>query len=195
MLRRLILGMGAVGLGLLTMQQRAGAATSASATISSQQLAPNSWQYSLSLTNTGDTTINTFWNAWIVYADTYIYDFLQTQPTSVSSPSGWGGGAVSDSFYSPGYYSIEWQSPTGLAPGQTLSGFTFTTPDDPSEIYGDSFFSGYPVRESWVYHGASQSEPGFELTPTIVPVPEPTTAALLLPAAVLLVHRRRARRN
>lgn len=196
MQRALGLGMLLAGAATFFMLPTAFGATQGSATISSQQLSADSWKYSMELTNTGDTTINTFWAGWIVYADLYVYDLLPTLPSNVSSPSGWGGAAVNDGvLYSPGYYGIEWQSPTGLAPGQKLSGFTFTTSDSPSVVTGDAaIFPGYPADESWVYHGASQSEPGFEFTPTIV-VPEPASAMLIIPGAVLLATRRKRRES
>jgi hypothetical protein len=192
MQRAMGLGIILAGAAAIFAQPAAFGATEASATISSQQLSSNSWKYSMDLTNTGDTTINTFWAGWIVYADLYVYDLLPTLPSNVSSPTGWGGGAVNDgALYSPGYYGIEWQSATGLAPGQKLSGFTFTTSDSPAIVEGDAAsFPGYLADESWVYHGASQSEPGFELTPTIV-VPEPASAMLLIPAGIILASRRR----
>lgn len=187
------LGMGVgAALAVVILGQSAGyAATAATATMSSQQIGVNSYEYSFSLTNTGTAQINTFWTAWIVYGGSFIYDLLPTKPTSVLSPSGWVGQALNDSpSLSPGYYGVEWYSPTGLAPGQTLSGFKFDSPDAPAVVEGTSFFSGYPVRESWVYNGLSQSEAGFELTPTIVPEPAAVGLLALLAGGILLRQRR-----
>ena len=177
---------------LSILESTSSAAVSASATVSSQQLGPNSYRYSLSLTNTGDTTIKTYWFAWIVYFGAYPYDLLPHQPTAVGSPPGWTGSGPNDSPYSPGYYAGEWTSPVGLAPGATLSGFTFDTPDAPTIIGGTSWFGGYPVRESWVYQNiytnVSSSGANAEFTPTVL-VPEPFSA-LLLPLGLLMLRRR-----
>lgn len=167
------------------------AATSASGSLSSQQLGPNSYEYSLTLQNTGTTPIKTFWFGWIVYLGAYPYDLLPSAPTTVVSPSGWNGAALlNDGGFSPGKYGIEWTSATGLAAGAALSGFKFDSPDDPTTVGTQTGFAGYPIRESWVYQGPSQSDAGFEFTPGVV-VPEPGVA-LLVPVG-LLVRRRRGR--
>lgn len=172
-------------------QSAATAATSASGSLSSQQLGPNSYEYSLTLQNTGTTPIKTFWFGWIVYQPFgYIYDLLPSAPTTVISPSGWNGAGLNDSGFSPGKYGIEWTSATGLAAGASLSGFKFDSPDNPTTIGTQTGFAGYPIRESWVYQGASQSDAGFEFTPSVT-VPEPGVA-LLLPIG-LLVRRGSAR--
>jgi hypothetical protein len=59
-------------------------AETASATITATQLAPAEWQYSVTLDDTGSTTVGTFWFAWVPGKD-----FLDTQPTNITSPSGW----------------------------------------------------------------------------------------------------------
>jgi hypothetical protein len=178
-----------VAFALVVWQSAAMAATSASGTVSSQQLGPNSYEYSLNLQNNGTTPIKTFWFGWIVYLGAYPYDLLPSAPTSVVSPSGWNGGALlNDGGFSPGKYGIEWTSATGLAPGASLSGFKFDSPDNPTTIGTQTGFAGYPIRESWVYQGTSQSDAGFEFTPAVA-VPEPAVA-LLVPLGLLLRHRR-----
>jgi hypothetical protein len=177
---------------LTILESTASAAISASATVSSQQLGPNSYRYSISVTNTGDTTIKTYWFGWIAYLGAYPYDFLPHQPTAVGSPSGWIGTAPNDSPYTPGYYAGEWTSPAGIAAGATLTGFTFDSPDAPTTIGGTSQFAGYPVRESWVYQNVyttiNGSGANAEFTPTLL-VPEPFSV-LLLPAGLLMLRRR-----
>jgi len=162
------------------------ASISASATLTSQQLGPNSFEYSLTLHNTGTTNISTFWFAWQPF-----YDFLPTDPSSAPAPANWTGNPIQDGFY--GGFSVEWTTTTSaLAAGGTLSGFKFDTSDPPSVIEGISpeFPFNVPVETSWVYIGASQApgDPGSEFTTTTV-VPEPTIA-LLAPAALLLRRRR-----
>ena len=160
---------------------RANASISASATISSQQLGPGSYQYSLSLTNTGTTPIGTYWFGWIPG-----YDLLPNAPTSVSSPAGWTGGQVGD-YYGVG--SVQWVTNSSpLQPGHTLSGFQFTSPDSPSALNGTSF--GLPVKDSYVYIGAPETDPGFFFQPQTVSVPEPASLLSFTPAAALLICRR-----
>ncbi len=168
---------------LLVCQSFALAATSASATISSQQLGPNSYEYSLLLNNTGTTPISTFWFAWEPF-----YDYLPSNPSSAAGPSGWTGSPVADGFY--GGYSVEWTTTTSpLAAGASLSGFKFDTSDPPSVINGISpQFPFHPVESSWVYQGASQADAGYHFNTTAA-VPEPSLA-LLLPLSLLFCRRR-----
>src|SRR5205807_6570362 len=77
------------------------ATITASATVSSQQLGPASYEYSLILKNTGTTPISTFWFAWEPF-----YDYLPSKLTSASGPAGWTGRPVADELY--GGYSVEW---------------------------------------------------------------------------------------
>ena len=155
------------------------AAISASATISSQQLGPASYEYSMALTNTGTTPIGTYWYAWFPF-----YDLLPSAPTSIISPPGWTGTNAPDVF---GVASARWvNTTTPLQPGQSLGGFKFDTPDSPATLAGTSFF-GNPIQTSYVYIGAPQTDPGGVLIPSVV-TPEPASAALLivLPAALLM---------
>src|SRR5436309_542399 len=78
----------------------AAASIIASGTISRQQLGPNSYEYTLSLTNMGDTPIGTLWHAWFP-----AYDQLSVHPTSITSPPGWTGVDAPDDF---GVASVQW---------------------------------------------------------------------------------------
>jgi hypothetical protein len=171
---------------VIVLQTSAMAQINAMVTYTSQQLGPNSYQYSLTLHNTGTTQIGTFWFGWIPG-----YDFLPSNASNVSSPAGWAGGSIHEAI---GSYAIEWYD-TGspLAAGQTLSGFSITTADSPATLTGPSFLgSFYPVNTSWVYMGELQSglnasDQGTLVTST--PVPEPVSVLLVAPA--LLLARRR----
>jgi hypothetical protein len=163
------------------------AAINATATLSTQQLGPNSYEYSITLNNTGDTNIGTYWFSWIPG-----YDFLTPSPTNVSSPAGWTGGVQQDGFI-PGYYALEWNTATPLAPGQSLSGFKFDSSESPAALMATSYFPPYSVATSYVYIGPSQGDPG-RLFNTAVTVPEPVGLALLVPALAVLASRRRRRR-
>ena len=155
---------------------------SASATISSQQLGPNSYEYTLSLTDTGTTPIGTFWFAWIPS-----YDLLPSPTSNFSGPPGWTGIDAPDDF---GVASAQWvNTATPLQPGHTLDGFKFDSPDAPSVIDGTSSFFGLPVKESYVYAGAPEVGQGFAFIPTTV-VPEPASLASIGALPLLLLRRR-----
>jgi hypothetical protein len=176
---------GMVAIALAWMQGPVYGALSASSTITPQQLGPNSYEYSLSLTNTGTTPIGTLWFGWIP-----AYDLLPSAPTRFVAPAGWTGTNAPDFF---GVASAQWvNTASPLQPGQTLTGFKFDSPDSPATIDGTSAYFGLPVKESYVYIGAPQTDSGFAFTPTTV-VPEPASAALLLAASAgCFIRRRRA---
>lgn len=165
----------------------------ASATISEQQVGSDSYLYSLSLTNDSSSTVSAgaFWFAWIPG-----YDLLPSHPTAISSPAGWTGVDQPDVY---GVASVLWgTSSDPIAPGQTLSGFSFTTPDDPAAIlYGD--YTGdnqdIPVTESYVYLNPPDKGFSDEIIPTVVtsPVPEPASCVIFLAAPAILLRRRRMR--
>src|SRR6476660_2816765 len=113
--------------------QTASAAINASASYTTQQLSPSSWRYSVTLQNTGNTNISTYWFGWVVFPP--IYDLLPHIPTNVQAPAGWAGAGLNDSIY--GGYSAEWTTSTSpLGPGQSLSGFKFDS-IDPPEVMRD----------------------------------------------------------
>jgi hypothetical protein len=182
-------------LGVVGFGTPAYAAISATATIQSQQVDPNTWSYSMSLKNTGDTPISTYWFGWIP-----AYDFLPSSPTP-TTPAGWSVTEPQDGIFQP-YWSIQWQSTTNggltstpLQPGQTLSGFNFTSPDAPSVIGGSSYLgSFYPVSTSYVYSGLGEVGTFGVLNPTVA-TPEPVSLGLLGAPLLLMLRRRRTMRT
>jgi hypothetical protein len=171
----------------LSFGSRAAWGIGASATITSTQLGSNSYEYSLTLNNTGTTPIGTFWYAWIPN-----YNLLRSAPTQIFSPSGWTGTNAPEPF---GVASAQWVNTlTPLQPGQSLSGFKFDTTEAPSSIFGTSNFFGYPVGYSYVYIGAPQTDPGALITPTVV-TPEPTTFGLMLVGVAFTASRRPRRQT
>jgi len=181
-MRRTFLAMMSLAV-LASWPMTASASLSASATLTPQQLGPNSYEYSLTLTNTGTTPIGTYWFSWIPG-----YDLLPTAPTSIVSPPGWKG---TDQREGIGSGSVQWvNTTTPLQPGKSLGGFIFDSPDAPSKISGTSFFAGLPVEQSFVYVGAPETDPGFNFVTTTV-TPEPASIGLLAASALLLFRRRR----
>jgi hypothetical protein len=106
--------------------------------------------------NTGSTTIGTFWLGWIPGED-----FLPSLPANLSAPLGWYAyveQGIYDSFsveyyaYSPAYY---------IQPGQSLSGFGFSSADTPQTLMGMSpQFPRYHVTDSFLYTGVPEGDPG-----------------------------------
>ncbi len=136
----------------------------ASATVVASQLGASTYQYSITLKNTGKgraTTTNqisTFWYAWLPHED-----FLDTLPLSVIAPAGWTEKITNDG-PSDGY-AIQFVTTTNpLKAGRSLSGFAFTSTDTPRQVFGKSnFFPATAVNTSEVYSGAPFTDTGFVL--------------------------------
>ena len=160
------------------------------------------YQYNLTLHNTGDTSINTFWFAW----DDSGLNFLPNYPAYVDAPYGWYAQLIDNS--STGVsdtegWSIEWYNYYGqsIAPGQS-SDFSFESYDSPDVIAGISQVppinpgdSPFPVATSFVYGTyPAQQDPGFQFVAgaAAAPVPEPGSLGILgAVGAGLLMRRRR----
>ncbi len=119
------------------------------------------YNYNISLKDTGTTPIGTLWYAWVPGED-----FLTSMPTAVSSPTGWNGfvtgGGLGDG------YAIRWTATgVGVTPGQTLTGFKFSSADSPTVLAGKSkFFPTTPVGTSFVYSAGPFSDLGYQFVAT-----------------------------
>jgi hypothetical protein len=182
---RLAAVLATVSIAALSVATPASAAESATATLSSIELSPTSWQYSLTLNDIGTTDLGTLWFAWLPGQD-----FMPTSPTNVTTPDSWtdtitGGGANNG-------YAIRWVAGTGaaLTPGQSLTGFTFDSSTSPDQMAADSpFYPTTPVLTSVVYSGAPFSDAGEQFVVQAAAVPEPSTIALMSLGALLLAAR------
>jgi hypothetical protein len=147
----------------------------ASATLSSTQVDPTTWLYSIELDDTGTTDVGTFWFGWVPGED-----FMAVSPTDISSPGGWtdtitNGGAGDG-------YAIRWVAGAGdaISPGNTLGDFQFESTISPTSIGGNSpFYPSTPSLTSFVYGGAPFSDPGFQFV-----VQQQATAASPEPASI-----------
>jgi hypothetical protein len=175
-------------------QQRAHAALSATATVSTAS-ASAPYHYTIDLHNTGDTNIGTLWFAWTTYLGFYQYNYLPTSPTGAVAPTGW---IAPVTHNGPGDgYGIEFYNISGspIAPGGSGQ-FQFTSNESPAVLAGNSYLPPDKVATSFVYVGFPQQDPGLKFTPAVSAVPEPATLALSgLGAAFLLGFHRNKRRS
>jgi hypothetical protein len=152
------------------------AALSATASFTDTLVAPGEYRYDITLGDTGSTTIGTYWFGWIPGAG-----FLSAPPSDVTSPAGWkdivtnSGGA------------IQWATSSNLlAPGATLSGFSFESSETPAQLAatfaGPGLGAGDPVTTSFVYIAAPFADPGEQIVTrpaSSSSAPEPATLGLL----------------
>lgn len=134
---------------------------------------PGVYDYSLTLHDTGSTTIGTFWFAWVPGGD-----FLNPTPTDVTQPAGWGNNV----FTTPQGTSLRWTTTSNLLQaGDSLSGFNFSSTESPGELLGvvpSGTGAGDPITTSFVYIGAPFRDPGQQIVATAA-TPEPGSLGLL----------------
>jgi len=145
---------------------------SATATYTYSLVSPGVYDYSFTLNNTGTTTIGTFWFSWVPGAG-----FMSVTPTDITSPTGWtdkttNGGAA-----------IQWTTTADLlAPGDSLTGFSFESTETPAQLLldftGTGTGAGDPITTTTVYAGAPMV--GADDIFTVTPTPEPGTMLLTL---------------
>jgi hypothetical protein len=170
---------------LVAVAASARAQLNGSATLVNTPVGGGQYSNTISIQNSGTTTIGTFWFAWIPGLD-----FLPSLPGNVTSPAGWSYQVV----HSAGY-SIEWtaNSPASyLAAGGSLSGFGFASADSASvlsnltPVYSRPYFT----TESFFYSGAPLLGQSLDFIVNVVPAP--SGVALALVAGSFLGRRRRA---
>jgi hypothetical protein len=147
--------------------------------------------YSITLNNTGNSTIGTFWYSWVPGKD-----FMSVAPTNVTSPAGWTSnithGGSSDG------YAIQW---TAISPaddlvlGNSLSGFSFDSTLSASQLTIDDspLYPTMPVGTSYTYTGSPFSSAGDLFT--VNPVPEASTIVLAAVSACVWLAGRGWRRR
>ena len=154
-------------------------AQSATATISGVADG-GSFDYTITLQNTGTTSLDSFWYAWTLTGNN-----LSALISNPGSSLGWVDTAIE------GGTSISWEGNAGnvLGVGQSAT-FTFTSPETPTAI------TTSPSGESVVYvpgtgpNTFGQNIPGLAspvFSPTLVVVPEPSSVSLLMAGLVGLI--------
>ena len=143
-------------------------AQGATATISDVAGGGGTFDYTITLKNTGTINLNSFWYGWTLSGNN-----LPSNPTSPANSRGWANNLSGNS--------IEWVNSSGsaLTPGQSGT-FTFVSTSSPSAI------TTLPSGESVAYVNgidftqgvAGDSTPVF--APTLVATPEPSTLGLLV---------------
>jgi len=133
----------------------------ATATLADQSIGGGIYQYDLTLNNTGDTAIGTYWFAWVPGED-----FLSTIPTAIVAPANWTD-SITHAPFGPDGYAIQYVANGSglLAAGNSLTGFQFDSSMTPAQIAGNSiFFPTTPVTTSFVYSGGPFSDAGYQFT-------------------------------
>ena len=129
-----------------------GTVDQATAKLTFSQVSPGTYQYNLSLTNTGTAAIQTFWFAWDDVPDT---NFMTVSPTSISGPSNWFGIITHNTVGPADGYGIQFYtpiSPFDLTGGNTLTGFSFQSTETPAQMFAASPFEpAFQTLSSFVY--------------------------------------------
>jgi hypothetical protein len=154
----------------------------ATATYTDMMVSPGVFQYDLTLTNTGTTTIGTFWFSWIPGAG-----FMGVTPTNVMSPAGW------TPIITNSGASIQWTNPSPLAMGDSVTGFMFDSTMTPAQFLGTfpgpGLGMGDPITTAFLYIDTPFGDPGAQITAipaAVVSTPEPSTLSLAAIAMGLL---------
>jgi len=166
----------AAGLAASTVSSQAQSAT---ATLS-DVLVGSTYDYTLTLKNTGTDNLNDFWYGWIPF----LFD-LPSTPTTAGNSLGWDNNVNGDS--------IEWINNTGTALAPSQSGiFTFDSSSTPAQMTagmaGESVAYVNGIDDS--ANSPGSSTPIF--APNLVAAPEPSSLGLLMAGLFgsLIVSRR-----
>ena len=141
-----------------------------SATISNQQLDPDDWLYTITLTDTGSTSIGNFWYAWTPDVSPNFYLPAGTI-SNISGDDGWTGSTAANSIQF-----VDNGSPNALSPNQSID-LTYEATFSPTDL-ANAADSGLSVA----YSGSTGIESGLstgDFTVTPAPAPEPSSLGLL----------------
>ena len=166
-------------------------AISASTTISTASTSAP-FNYTMSVTNTGTTPIGTLWFAWTNVPITY--NFLPAPASNVTYPSGWVGFSTGPDRAGDGY-GVEYYTFNPIGPGQTLTGFNFTSNVAPSHLGDTASSYPLPIDTTYVFQDYFNTGPGVGAlaTPAVV-VPEPGVAVAGIACGLMMLGGRRRSR-
>ena len=141
---------------------------SASASISGVAAGGGSFNYTITLTNTGSLSLNSFWYGWTTDGNN-----LPSDPSNAGNSVGWGNDLDGNS--------IMWinSSGTALGPGQSAT-FTFVSTTSPSAI------TVSPSGESVAYVGGIEINQGVSghstpvFSPSLVSMPSSNSAPVIV---------------
>jgi hypothetical protein len=187
MKRMIMSGLVLAVFGLLTAPA-SGAGLSAAGILSATRDGAN-WDYTIDLTDTGTTTIGTFWFSWIPGQG-----YLPTLPSGFAPPAGWAANLTDGPPPGDGY-SIQFLANTPaneMTPGSSLQ-FGFISTDSPSTLAGISaIHPPTPILTATIHSGAPFSDAGFQFV--VASVPEPSSLTLGIVGLVSLAAAVRLRR-
>jgi hypothetical protein len=139
---------------------------SATATIVGTPNGLGAYTYTVTLNDTGTTTIGTFWFAWIPGQE-----YMNQDPSSIGSPTGWSAQVTTRSYAGGTGYAIEWtanSSASYIHAGGSSQSFTFTSTETPAQLAANSPFApSTPTTTAFVYEGGALISPGTELVVTV----------------------------
>ncbi len=169
MKRIIALGIVLTAIGMFTAPASAGLAASGVMTATPDGA---DWKYSIMLTDTGTTTIGTFWYSWIPGQG-----YLPTLPSDFTAPAGWVK-LMTDGPPPTDGYSIRFVNTSSpLMPGQSAV-FGFESASSPSTLAGlSAIHPSTPIGTSFVYSEGPFSDAGQRFVVTSA-VPEPSTLTL-----------------
>jgi hypothetical protein len=152
-----------------------GQGTLASGTIAGTQESPSLWLYTITLTDTGSTPIDSLWYAWTpdVSPNFYLPD---TSASDITGQDGWTGTAVNKS--------IQFSGGTALTTGESVL-LSYDADFSPTTL-SETANSGLSVA----YDGGIEGGPSTGDI-TIEPAPEPTALALFGTAIMGMAAARR----
>jgi hypothetical protein len=159
------------------------AQTTASAIITETGLSGGVYSYDIDLQNTGSTGIETFWFSWVPGSN-----LMPDMPTNISAPSDW-----TDVVTPGGGYAIQFKTSGGLAAGNSLDGFQFSSVDSPTVLQGTS--QGLPILTSYVYSGQPFSGTFDQFVVQFNSAPEPSTWLAFGGMSLVLLRARRRRKT
>src|SRR5580658_832680 len=102
---------GTVFSSALLVSVLAGRGQGASGTIPGSQVGPSEWQYTITLTDTGSTAIDSLWYGWTPNVSPFFY-LPDSSATDISGQNGWSGSSVGNS--------IQFSGGTALTTGQSV---------------------------------------------------------------------------